>query len=123
MHTAKQVAYYHHERWDGTGYPHGLTETKIPLVARIVAVADVYDALTSKRPYKQPMDHLESKAIILSGSGSQFDPEVVDAFIRHEEEFQTISRTQLQLSDEEVRSDFHVLCERAQKLKEVQIAF
>lgn len=122
MHTAKQVAYYHHERWDGAGYPHGLKEYEIPLVARIVAVADVYDALTSKRPYKQPMSHLESKSIILSGSGSQFDPEIVDAFLRHEEEFQAISRTQLKLSDDDVRSDFHLLCERAQKSKEDQVA-
>ena len=120
MHTAKQVAYYHHERWDGKGYPHGLVNVEIPLVARIVAVADVYDALTSKRPYKQPMSHLESRAIILSGSGTQFDPEVVDAFLRHEEEFEAISRNQIQLSDDEVRSDFHILCERAQKSKETQ---
>ena len=121
MHTAKQVAYYHHERWDGAGYPHGLTESEIPLVARIVAVADVYDALTSKRPYKQPMSHFESKSIIVSGSGSQFDPEVVDAFLRHEEEFQAISCAQLKLSDDDVRSDFHVLCERAKKSKENQV--
>ncbi len=118
MHTAKQVAYYHHERWDGKGYPHGLAESEIPLVARIVAVADVYDALTSKRPYKEPMGHLESKSIILSGSGSQFDPEVVDAFLRHEEEFQYISCAQLQLTDEDVTSDFYLLCERAKNSKE-----
>ena len=98
--------------------PTGLKETNIPLVARIVAVADVYDALTSKRPYKQPLSHIESKGIILSGSGSQFDPEVVDAFLRHEEEFEAISRTQLTLTDEEVLSDFHVLCERAQQSAE-----
>ena len=104
---------YHHERWDGGGYPHGLSEDEIPLVARIVAVADVYDALTSKRPYKEPMSHLKSKTIVVGGSGSQFDPEVVAAFLRHEEEFEAISRTQLQLTDEDVRSDFHVLCERA----------
>lgn len=117
MHIAKQVAYYHHERWDGRGYPHHLNGEEIPLVARIVAVADVYDALTSKRPYKQPMSHLESKSIVLSGSGTQFDPEVVAAFIRHEHEFEEISKTQLKLSDDEVRSDFHVLCERAQKFE------
>jgi len=113
MHTAKQVAYYHHERWDGTGYPHGLSADEIPLAARIVAVADVYDALTSKRPYKQPMSHMESKAIILSGSGSHFDPEIVNSFLRHEDDFEAISRGQLSLTDEDVRSEFHVLCERA----------
>lgn len=115
MHTAKQIAYYHHERWDGTGYPHGLSENEIPLVARIVAVADVYDALTSKRPYKNPMSHIESKGIILSGSGSHFDPEVVNAFLRHEDKFETISRSQLELTNDDVRSEFHVLCERADK--------
>jgi response regulator RpfG family c-di-GMP phosphodiesterase len=120
MHTAKQVAYYHHERWDGKGYPHGLSEGEIPLVARIVAVADVYDALTSKRPYKEPMTHLESKSIILSGTSTQFDPEIVDAFLRHEDEFEAVSRAQLTLTDDDVRSDFHVLCERAQQSKQPQ---
>ena len=120
MHIAKQVAYYHHERWDGKGYPHGLSEDETPLVARIVAVADVYDALTSKRPYKDPMGHSESRAIIVSGSGSQFDPEIVAAFLRHEEEFEAISRSQQQLSDDDVRSDFHVLCERAQNSTDAQ---
>ena len=117
MQMAKQVAYYHHEWWNGRGYPHQLSGIKIPLVARIVAVADVYDALTSKRPYKQPMSHLESKAIICSGSGTQFDPEVVAAFLRHEDEFEAISRSQKSLTDDDVRSDFHVLCERAQNFE------
>ena len=115
MHTAKQIAYDHHERWGGKGYPHALSENEIPLVARIVAVADVYDALTSKRPYKNPMTHIESKAIIMSGSGSHFDPEVVSAFMRHEDKFEAISRGQLSLTDEDVLSDFHLLCERAGK--------
>ena len=121
MHTAKQIAYYHHERWDGTGYPHGLSGDEIPLVARIVAVADVYDALTSKRPYKQPMSHMESKGIIVSGSGSQFDPQIVDVFLRHEHEFQAISRSQLSLTDDDVRSEFQALCERAEKSKELDV--
>lgn len=112
MHTAKQVAYYHHERWDGGGYPHGLAENEIPLVARIVAVADVYDALTSKRPYKKPMSHLESKAIIVAGSGSHFDPEIVDSFLRHEDKFEAISRAQLAISDSDAKSEFRELCER-----------
>jgi response regulator RpfG family c-di-GMP phosphodiesterase len=116
MSLATQIAFYHHERWDGQGYPHGLAKEKIPLAARIVAVADVYDALTSKRPYKDPLSHLESKGIILSGSGSQFDPEVVAAFLRHEDQFESISRGQQMLSDDDVRSDFHTLCERAQVL-------
>ncbi len=112
MHTAKQVAYYHHERWDGDGYPHGLSSDQIPLVARIVAVADVYDALTSKRPYKKPMSHLESRTIIVAGSGSHFDPEVVSSFLRLEDRFEVVSRSQLDLTDEDVRNEFQVLCER-----------
>ncbi|MDG1874877.1 MAG: HD domain-containing phosphohydrolase, partial [Mariniblastus sp.] len=115
MHTAQQVAYYHHEKWNGEGYPHGLKDHEIPLVARIVAVADVYDALTSKRPYKKPLSHFESKSIILSGSGSHFDPEIVSVFLRHEDKFEAISRSQLQLTDDDVRSQFQDLCERAQE--------
>jgi putative two-component system response regulator len=118
MHMARQIAYYHHERWDGEGYPHQLKEYDIPLVARIVAVADVYDALTSKRPYKRAMSHLESRAIIVSGSGSQFDPEVVAAFIRHEDEFEAISRGQQSLSDDQAKSAFAKLHGEAQAASE-----
>jgi len=89
---AREVAYWHHEQWDGNGYPHKLADDQIPISARIVAVADVYDALTSRRPYKRGLTHTESRAIILSGSGQKFDPEVVAAFLRHEGEFQTIAR-------------------------------
>jgi putative two-component system response regulator len=74
------VARSHHERWDGTGYPDRLSETDIPLSARIVAVADVYDALRSNRCYRSGISHQESREIILEGSGSHFDPNVVDAF-------------------------------------------
>ncbi len=116
MEMAKQVAYYHHERWDGAGYPCKLKGEGIPLVARIVAVADVYDALTSKRPYKDPFSHLESRGIILSGSGSQFDPEVVAAFLRHEDKFEAISVSQKTLSPNEIRSEFQQLCERTEHL-------
>ena len=105
MKFASDIAYSHHERWDGDGYPRQLAGEAIPLVARIVSVADVYDALTSKRPYKKAMGHIESKAVILLGSGSQFDPEVVAAFARHEKEFELISRKQQTLSDEDSKSD------------------
>ena len=91
LQMAREVAYWHHERWDGTGYPHQLAATAIPISARIVSVADVYDALTSRRPYKEPMSHEKSREIIVGGAGSQFDPEVVEAFLRHQEEFQTIA--------------------------------
>lgn len=77
-----QVALYHHEKWDGTGYPFKLKAEAIPLPARIVAVADVYDALTSKRVYKDAMPHEEACRVIHKDAGSHFDPVVVDAFLR-----------------------------------------
>ena len=77
-----QVALYHHERWDGTGYPFGLSGETIPLCARVVALADVYDALTSDRVYKRAMPHQEARGLILANRGTHFDPRVVDAFER-----------------------------------------
>ena len=77
---ATQIAKYHHERFDGTGYPCGLAGEKIPLTARVVAVADVFDALTSERVYKKAMDPMAAKMLITSESGSHFDPEIVHAF-------------------------------------------
>ena len=71
---AENVAHYHHERWDGTGYPDGLKGTDIPAEARIMAIADVYDALVSKRVYKEEFSFEEADRIILEGMGSQFDP-------------------------------------------------
>jgi HD-GYP domain-containing protein (c-di-GMP phosphodiesterase class II) len=106
MEMARNVAYSHHERWDGTGYPHAIAGDQIPLSARIVAVADVYDALTSKRPYKRALSHEESRVIIVSGSGSQFDPEVVAAFLRNEDAFKAVSIEQQNISDEAAISDF-----------------
>lgn len=82
-----EIARSHHERWDASGYPDGLTGSDIPLAARIIALADVYDALTSSRVYKPPFSHAESRAIIVAESGSQFDPVVVKAFLRREEDF------------------------------------
>lgn len=78
---AEQIARHHHERWDGLGYPAGLKEDAIPLAARIVAVADVYDALTSKRPYKDAFPNDKAKTIIVEGARTQFDTVVVDAFL------------------------------------------
>ena len=71
----------HHERWDGTGYPDGLAREQIPLEARLFAVVDVYDAITSVRPYRRPMPSHEARATIEAGSGSHFDPAVVEAFL------------------------------------------
>ncbi len=86
----KEIAYHHHEWWDGTGYPEGRRGDQIPLSARIVAVADVYDALTTERPYKRAFTHEESVAIIGKERGTHFDPEIVDAFLKHHGTFNRI---------------------------------
>jgi len=78
---ASQIAKSHHERWDGKGYPYGLKGEEIPLLARIMAIVDVYDAMTSKRPYKEPLSHEKTMAFIASNSGSQFDPALVNEFL------------------------------------------
>ena len=79
--VAENVAHYHHERWDGHGYPDGLAGERIPLEARIMAVADVYDALVSKRVYKEAFDFETANRIILEGMGSQFDPALKTAYL------------------------------------------
>ncbi len=84
------LAASHHEWWDGSGYPAGLRGEEIPLSGRIMAVADVYDALRSKRPYKEPFDHERAVNIIKEDRGSQFDPKVVDAFLQVEDKFRKI---------------------------------
>ncbi len=81
---AEEIASSHHEWYDGTGYPQGLSGDDIPLTGRIVALSDVYDAVTSKRPYKDAIEHSEAVTIILKLSGTQFDPAIVEAFMRHE---------------------------------------
>ncbi len=89
----KEIAYNHHEKWDGTGYPFGLAEEKIPLSARIISLADVYDALTSTRPYKKAFSHEKAKSIIVEGEGKHFDPTIVQAFLLQENEFDKIRET------------------------------
>jgi putative two-component system response regulator len=79
---AMQIAGSHHEKWDGSGYPEGLAGEAIPLAARLMAVADVFDALLARRPYKEPMPASAAAAIIVQGRGAHFDPLVVDAFLR-----------------------------------------
>jgi PAS domain S-box-containing protein len=86
----KEIAYYHHEKWDGSGYPKGLEGDKIPLSARMVALADVYDALTSKRFYKEAYSHTKARDIIISLKGTHFDPDVVEAFLACEDRFEHI---------------------------------
>lgn len=89
---AKEIAYSHHEKWDGSGYPENLKEENIPLSGRIMALADVYDALTSERVYKEEFSHEKSKQIILDGDGTHFDPKIIEAFLKSEEKFITISK-------------------------------
>jgi putative two-component system response regulator len=89
--VAKEIAYGHHEKWDGSGYPLGLARDEIPLSARMMAVADVYDALVSRRYYKPPMSHVEAKAQILGERGTHFDPELVDAFLECSDAFHEIA--------------------------------
>jgi putative two-component system response regulator len=86
----RDVAYFHHENWNGSGYPVGLKEEEIPLPARIVAVADVYDALTSRRRYRDPMSHEQACEIIMSEKGKKFDSRIVDAFLEIEADFRRI---------------------------------
>ncbi len=86
----QQITHFHHEKWDGSGYPEGLSATDIPLAARIVALADVYDALTSRRCYKQALSHEQARKILVRDRGSHFDPQVVDAFLEQEADFKQI---------------------------------
>ncbi|MBF0229472.1 MAG: two-component system response regulator [Desulfamplus sp.] len=88
---AREIAYTHHEKWDGSGYPEGTKGDEIPLSGRIMAIADVYDALISKRVYKAPFLHAKALEIITKGSGTHFDPDVANAFIEHENEFRLIA--------------------------------
>jgi putative two-component system response regulator len=88
---AREIAYTHQEKWDGTGYPEGTKGEQIPLSGRIMAIADVYDALISKRVYKPPITHNAAVRIIKHGRGSHFDPDMVDAFLEVKEEFRKIA--------------------------------
>lgn len=103
---ARDIVASHHERYDGSGYPRGLARGEIPLCARIVALADVYDALRSKRVYKEAYSHQKARQIILKESGSHFDPDVVDAFLEVETQFAAISKkladTTQSLADDEL---------------------
>ena len=84
---AADIANYHHEKWDGTGYPEGLKGERIPLSARIMAIADVYDALVTERCYKKAMSREEAFAVMLEGSGKHFDPKLTEVFLKYKDEF------------------------------------
>jgi len=93
LEMARDIARHHHERFDGCGYPDGLAGRRIPLAARIAAVADVYDALTTRRVYKEAFSHAKASAIIIEGSGTAFDPDVVEAFIQQEQAIAALAET------------------------------
>lgn len=95
---AKEIAYYHHEKWDGSGYPKGLKGKEIPLSARIVTLVDVYDALTTERPYKKAFSHEKAREIIISENEKHFDSMIVKIFISREEEFQRLSAVEDQVT-------------------------
>ena len=92
IHMGKEIALYHHEKWNGKGYPTGISEYEIPVSARIMALADVYDALTHQRCYKPAMPHEEAMSIILEGKGTHFDPYLVDLFVELEDDIIRVSR-------------------------------
>ncbi len=100
---AKNLATYHHERWDGTGYPSGKKGEEIPLSARIMAVADVFDALVSKRSYKEPFPFEKALEIIKEGAGTQFDPEIAEIFIESAEEARAISHAHESMNGQNIR--------------------
>ena len=91
LEMAKEISHSHQEKWDGSGYPQGLAGDAIPLSARLMAVADVYDALICRRVYKAPKSHEQAVAIMLEGRGGHFDADVLDAFLELQDEFQAVA--------------------------------
>jgi putative two-component system response regulator len=108
LRLAREIAHFHQEKWDGSGYPEKLAGEKIPLSARLMAVADVYDALISRRVYKEPFTREKAVEIIREGRGKHFDPDMVDAFVEIEEEFAAIAQ-RFADSEEEVKAKARVL--------------
>jgi len=106
---AKEIAMSHHEKWNGSGYPEGLAGDAIPVSARLMALADVYDALISRRVYKDGMPHEKAAAIIMEGRGSHFDPDIVDAFLEIQASFQSIAQQYADTDDD--------LAEKEEQLK------
>ncbi|HCU68271.1 MAG TPA: two-component system response regulator [Desulfomicrobium sp.] len=91
LRMAEDIVFTHHEKWDGSGYPQGLAGEGIPLCGRIMALADVYDALISRRVYKPPFTHTKAEEIILQGAGTHFDPDIVDAFAGFSQAFRQVA--------------------------------
>lgn len=102
LQIAKEIAYGHQEKWDGTGYPQQLAGDDIPISARLMAVADVYDALSSRRVYREPMPEEKVHRIIIEGRDRHFDPDIVDAYVALQEQFREIASTFLDTDQDEV---------------------
>lgn len=117
LEMGRDIAYHHHEKWDGSGYPHGLLGPDIPLCARIVALGDAYDAMTTKRPYKEPFSHEKTRQLILEGAGKHFDPEVVKAFLKREQKF---IRIQKELGDRGKLTHLEQVMQQVARLQEAQ---
>lgn len=100
LELSRQIALSHHEKWDGTGYPHGLSKWQIPEAARIVAVADVYDALTHDRIYRPAMSEVQALELIREGRSTQFDPDIMDAFFEIRDEVNHVNATIVEPPDE-----------------------
>ena len=114
--AAKEIAYAHHERWNGTGYPEGLRGEAIPLSARMMALADVYDAMISKRVYKPALPHATAVAAIRDERGGHFDPSIVDCFLENDDEFRRIAA---KFSDE-IDEEAHEQTRRDNRLVDVR---
>lgn len=108
LNIAKEIAYTHHEKWDGSGYPCGLKGDEIPISGRLMAVADVYDALISRRVYKEGIPHDKALEIMVQGRGSHFDPDILDAFVSIQDLFINIARMFAD-SDEDLQKKAHKL--------------
>jgi putative two-component system response regulator len=105
--VAKEMAYSHHEKWDGSGYPQGLAGDHIPVSARLIALADVYDALISRRVYKAPLSHTESVNIIAQLKGTHFDADVVDAFLEIQANIHAIAVAYSDTDDDQKKKDVY----------------
>lgn len=103
LEMARDIALTHHERWSGGGYPNGLRGEEIPLAGRIMAIADVYDALTSKRVYKPAFTHEVAKSMIVQDSGKHFDPSLVEAFLACEAQFIKVRECYEEHEKEQIR--------------------
>jgi response regulator RpfG family c-di-GMP phosphodiesterase len=112
---AQDIAYTHHEKWNGSGYPQGLRGEEIPLCGRLMALADTYDALISKRVYKPPLTHEEAVKIIVKDKGTHFDPAIVDAFLSVSDEFRNIA---YENADSEEQHSLNQKTDLGQKVEE-----